>query len=220
MVAQRLPGRLALFEERADAFACLRPGARIGEHRGGFRGELRRQRRVLHALQQFLGALERLGSRLREPCAHAIHRRIQLRRRHAFVHEADALRLGRGQPLAGQHVAARLRRAHGAHQVRTDHRRHQAAARLGQRKLGFLRRDDEVAGGRESHAAGDRRTVHARNDRLEAITTFRDLPQALLAAPAPELSKGGTANVWWRIGISNAVFKPPRRHGLARDIDT
>ena len=85
---------------------------------------------------------------------------------HAFVHEADALRLARAQALARQHVAARLLLAHRAHEVRADHRGHEADAHLGQAELGSLGGDHEVAGRHEAHAARERGAVHARDQRL------------------------------------------------------
>ncbi len=94
------------------------------------------------------------------------------------MREAEAMRFPRRKTLAGKHVAARLLFADRAHDVRADHRGHQADPHLGQAELGLLGRDHQVAGGNQAHAAGEGSAVHARDERLwksvYAVEQFRE----------------------------------------------
>ena len=83
-----------------------------------------------------------------------------------FVHEAELARARGAELLGGEHVARRVARAHGAHQVRRNRRGNDAELHLREDEARGIDRDDDVAGGRESDAAAERVALHSRDHGL------------------------------------------------------
>ena len=79
------------------------------------------------------------------------------------VGEADRRRFASVEAGARQRKTPGNALAHSSEKIRRDLRRRQAKARLGQRKAGAGRGDDDVRGGGKPHAAAHRRAVDDRD---------------------------------------------------------
>ena len=78
----------------------------------------------------------------------ALAGRFQLGERHDLVHQADAVRLLGVEAFAGQRVAAHLAQADGVVELRDDDGAGDADAHLGDREVGIVGGDHDVAGRR------------------------------------------------------------------------
>ena len=95
---------------------------------------------------------------------------VELGRRDDFVHEADLLGLVALEAASGQKQFARGRRADLLQHVRRNHRRQDAELGFGEAEDRVLVRHDDVADGRQTGAAAERRAVDAANhDRRHGV---------------------------------------------------
>src|SRR5205085_6604753 len=102
---------------------------------------------------------------------------------------ADAQRLGGIEYFSGEEITARGARADGAHDVGADRGRREAELRFGEAELRLRRADRDIARRDEPGAAGERRSVYARDRRLvesiergEHLSERPRIPQVLVVA--------------------------------------
>ena len=159
------PGRPPLLEERAQALLALGRDARSAS---------------VSAVSPAASADgppatrpdERLGRghRLGPAGEHAVDARGRTSASSALgldhgVHEADLPGALGGEAGAGQEQLARGRPADLRHDIRRDHRRHDAQPDLREAEHGISRGDHDVADGGEAGAAAERGAVHAADER-------------------------------------------------------
>src|SRR3954466_7513192 len=158
-----LPGRLALFEERGDAFASVGGGADLGDapRRVGLQRIVDRPARdVAH---EVLDAGMRGGAAREQMVEQLADERVEPGGRRERRKETDAQGFFGTEHLRGEEVAARRASADRPHYVGADGRGRKAELRLRETELRLRRSDGDIARRDEPRAAGERRAVYARD---------------------------------------------------------
>ena len=127
------------------------------------RGPARRRAPAVHVGEQRLGARDADGAALRNSCDVLVHGGVEPLGRDDLVDEADLLRARRREARARQAQLARGRQADLAHArtARSSPAECRASTSV-KPNTRVVRRDDDVADGREAGAAAERRAVDAR----------------------------------------------------------
>ncbi len=116
-----------------------------------------------HVAYQFLARSDRGRARGQQMRDQVVHAGVELCRRRHAMYQADAQGFSGGKTLGREEIAPRLALAHGSDNVGADVGRGQSDLDFGQAEFGLLCRDRDVAGRDQTHAAGKRCAVHARD---------------------------------------------------------
>ena len=100
----------------------------------------------LDGSQQPLGLLHRLRAVLAQAQCHGAPLAQQLIGMAEPVHHVEPTGGDGIEGFCAQHVSAGLARAHGAHHIGADHRRHQSQGHLGEAEAGIFAGQHDVAG--------------------------------------------------------------------------
>src|SRR3954463_9291111 len=158
-----LPRGLALLEERRDAFLALGRRADLGDAPRRVRLQRIVDRPSGNVAHQGLDARKGPAATGEQVLSQLTDERVQLRGWHDGAQQADAQRFRGVEYLGSEEVAAPGARPQGAQAGRTDGGGREAELRFREAELRLRRADRDVAGRDQPRAAGESRSMHARD---------------------------------------------------------
>ena len=135
----------------------------------GVGAQRRRDRLRTDFAHQALGRRERLRAAQQQRVDDLAHALVEFIGLNQFMDETEPVGLGGIEALGAQHIAARGLFAERADDIRADGGRDEAEPGFAQAELRIGRRDRDVAGGNQPHAARVHIAVHARDHRLRTL---------------------------------------------------